>query len=184
MQDFRQAYRTPESLTEPPADGRLREVELAKPWQRLLAGAIDRILPLLFVALSMTIAANPRYVRANLPWLYNSALVLGGLTVLLLLCQAVIMSLGGQSIGQKILRIRLITDTGANPGFVKYVLVRELLFFIILLTACTFINQFGRPVGSIVYYVVQLAYLVMLCRKSRNYQTPQDMLLQTLVVKA
>lgn len=38
MQNFRQAYRPPESAAEPQAAERMKEVELAKPWQRLLAG--------------------------------------------------------------------------------------------------------------------------------------------------
>ena len=37
--------------------------------------------------------------------------------------------------------------------------------------------------GRIVYCTVQLLYLIMLCRKRGNYQTPQDLMLQTLVVK-
>ena len=91
------------------------------------------------------------------------------------------MSRSGQSIGQKILRIRVITDTGANPGFAKYVLAREGFFFVVLLALCGLFSGLG--LGRIVYCAVQLLHLVMLCRKRGNYQTPQDLMLQTLVVK-
>ena len=56
MQNFRQAYRPPESAAEPQAAERMKEVELAKPWQRLLAGSIDRILHIMqFVMLLLRI---------------------------------------------------------------------------------------------------------------------------------
>ena len=181
MQNFRQAYRPPESAAEPQAAERMKEVELAKPWQRLLAGAIDRILPIIFFILTITVGSNPRYTRTNLLWLYDSILIIGCLTMLLFLWQAVVMSRSGQSIGQKILRIRVITDTGANPGFAKYVLAREVVFFAALLALCGLLSGLG--LGRIVYCAVQLLYLVMLCRKRGNYQTPQDLMLQTLVVK-
>ena len=118
MQNFRQAYRPPQSEAAAQAADRMKEVELAEPWQRLLTGAINRILPIIFFILTITVGANPRYARAKLLWLYDSILIIGCLTVLSFLWQAVIMSRSGQSIGQKILRIRVITDTGENPGSV------------------------------------------------------------------
>ena len=126
MQNFRQAYRPPESAAEPQAAERMKEVELAKPWQRLLAGAIDRILPImLLVMFLLRIEYTRAYVQAEMPWLL--LLLPVGLVAGLLLgvAQVFMMSRSGQSIGQKILRIRVITDTGANPGFAKYVLARE-----------------------------------------------------------
>lgn len=181
MQNFRQTYRPPQSEAAPQAADRMKEVELADPWQRLLAGAIDRILPIIFFILTITVGANPRYARAKLLWLYDSILIIGCLTVLSFLWQAVIMSRSGQSIGQKILRIRVITDTGENPGFAKYVLAREVFFFAVLLSLCGLLSGLG--LGHIIYCAVQLLYLIMLCRKRGNYQTPQDLMLQTLVVK-
>ena len=170
MQNFRQAYRPPESAAEPQAAERMKEVELAKPWQRLLAGSIDRILPImLLVMFLLRIEYTRAYVQAEMPWL------------LLGVAQVFMMSRSGQSIGQKILRIRVITDTGANPGFAKYVLAREGFFFVVLLALCGLLSSLG--LGRIVYCAVQLLYLVMLCRKRGNYQTPQDLMLQTLVVK-
>ena len=70
MQNFRQAYRPPESAAEPQAAERMKEVELAKPWQRLLAGAIDRILPIiLLVMFLLRIEYTRAYVQAEMPWL-------------------------------------------------------------------------------------------------------------------
>ncbi|MFC2417959.1 MAG: hypothetical protein ACFNQI_08450 [Eikenella corrodens] len=51
MQNFRQAYRPPESAEEPQAAERMKEVELVEPWRRLLAGAIDRILPVMLLVM-------------------------------------------------------------------------------------------------------------------------------------
>ena len=116
-----------------------------------------------------------------MPWLLL-LLPLGLVAGLLLgVAQVFMMSRSGQSIGQKILRIRVITDTGANPGFAKYVLAREGFFFVVLLALCGLLSSLG--LGRIVYCAVQLLYLVILCRKRSNYQTPQDLMLQTLVVK-
>ena len=182
MQNFRQAYRPPESAAEPQAAERMKEVELAKPWQRLLAGAIDRILLImLLVMFLLRIEYTRSYVQAEMPWLL--LLLPVGLVAGLLLgvAQVFMMSRSGQSIGQKILRIRVITDTGANPGFAKYVLAREGFFFVVLLALCGLLSGLG--LGRIVYCAVQLVYLIMLCRKRGNYQTPQDLMLQTLVVK-
>ena len=48
----------------------MKEVELAKPWQRLLAGAIDRILPImLLVMFLLRIEYTRAYVQAEMPWL-------------------------------------------------------------------------------------------------------------------
>ena len=174
MQNFRQAYRPPESAAEPQAAERMKEVELAKPWQRLLAGAIDRILPImLLVMFLLRIEYTRSYVQAEMPWLL--------LLLPLGVAQVFMMSCSGQSIGQKILRIRVITDTGANPGFAKYVLAREGFFFVVLLALCGLLSGLG--LGRIVYCAVQLLYLVMLCRKRGNYQTPQDLMWHTLGVK-
>ena len=182
MQNFRQAYLPPESAAEPQAAERMKEVELAKPWQRLLAGAIDRILPImLLVMFLLRIEYTRSYVQAEMPWLLL-LLPLGLVAGLLLgVAQVFMMSCSGQSIGQKILRIRVITDTGANPGFAKYVLAREVFFFATLLALCGLLSGLG--LDRIVYCMVQLLYLIMLCRKRGNYQTPQDLMLQTLVVK-
>ena len=182
MQNFRQAYRPPESAAEPQAAERMKEVELAKPWQRLLAGSIDRILPImLLVMFLLRIEYTRAYVQAEMPWLLLLLPVGLGAGLLLGVAQVFMMSRSGQSIGQKILRIRVITDTGANPGFAKYVLAREGFFFVVLLALCGLLSSLG--LGRIVYCAVQLLYLVMLCRKRGNYQTPQDLMLQTVVVK-
>lgn len=181
MQNFRQAYRPPESAAEPQAAERMKEVELAEPWRRLLAGVIDRILPIMLLGMFLLrIEYTRSYVQAEMPWLLL-LLPLGLVAGLLLgVAQVFMMSCSGQSIGQKI-RIRVITDTGANPGFAKYVLAREGFFFVVLLALCGLLSGLG--LGHIVYCAVQLLYLIMLCRKRGNYQTPQDLMLQTLVVK-
>lgn len=136
---------------------------------------------MLLVMFLLRIEYTRAYVQAEMPWLL--LLLPVGLVAGLLLgvAQVFMMGRSGQSIGQKILRIRVITDTGANPGFAKYVLAREVVFFAALLVLCGLLSGLG--LGRIVYCAVQLLYLIMLCRKCGNYQTPQDWMLQTLVVK-
>ena len=103
MQNFRQAYRPPESAAEPQAAERMKEVELAEPWRRLLAGVIDRILPIMLLGMFLLrIEYTRAYVQAEMPWLLL-LLPLGLVAGLLLgVAQVFMMSRSGQSIGQKI----------------------------------------------------------------------------------
>ena len=97
----------------------------------------------------------------------------------LLIYNLVIMSRDGQSIGKKILDIRVITEDGDNPGFVKYCLVREFAYNVIFFL----IGMISKTLGDLLTVIASIACLVMLFMESRNRQTLQDLLAKTFVVK-
>lgn len=101
-------------------------------------------------------------------------------TIAFYIYQIVIMAKDGQSLGKKILGIRVITEDGENPGFVKYVLIREFLFYFLVIIVLGFI---GKTVAATVFWVCVIACVIMLFMENRNRQTLQDLLAKTLVIK-
>lgn len=187
MEDFRNAYQSTavdNTLLEDEM-----EVELATPWQRIGAVLINNIITaLLYVPMIMG-AGNSyaAYVAASegdaIPADGGGSGLWIGVSVVLLLIwgvyQVVLMSKTGQSVGKKLMGIRVITLDGENPGFVGTVLMREVVFGLIL-----GVISIIPVLGSIVYLGVMIALLVMIFLESRERRTLQDMLAKTLVVKA
>lgn len=169
-QDYRAAYSA--SVVE---DADELELELAGPWQRIFARILDGV-P--FVVLGIVAALALPYFKGN-----DTAVTVLMVAVLLavvgfVIYQLVIMTRHGQSIGKKLLGIRVVTAEGDNPGFVRYVLKREFLYNIILSLV-----SFIPFVGPLVNWGATLACVVMLFLVERNRRTLQDMLADTLVVK-
>ncbi|WP_225748175.1 RDD family protein [Eikenella sp. Marseille-P7795] len=174
-EDFRQAY----AATALEHDADEMEVELASPWQRIGARIVD-VLPFVCILVLASIL---------LPLLAASGVGKGGVIALaviaigaffgLLIYNLVIMMRDGQSIGKKLVGIRVITEDGDNPGFVKYVLVREFAYNMIF----TIIGLFSENLGNLLTLVATIVCIVMLFMESRNRQTLQDLLAKTLVIK-
>ena len=115
--------------------------------------------------------------------------------------QAVQMSLTGQSIGKKLMKIRVISTSGQSSGFTKNVLCREILFNIIanyctalvlspldqILIALTKI--INLPPVTFIFILFLFKFLVpficfiMLFIQKTNHRTLQDYLAHTIVVK-
>ncbi len=151
-------------------------VELASPWVRMGARILD-FLPLALIGIVAAIVA---------PFFAGPAEQSGGMVVLLMLLamlvftgyQIWLMTRYGQSLGKRLLGIRVIKEDGSNPGFVRYVLLREFAFNLIL----QFIGLIPL-LGPLVVLVVWVACVVMLFLEDRDHRTLQDMLANTLVVK-
>lgn len=160
------------------------EVDLAEGWQRIVAGIIDWVLWSVFMVpmqLAGVLAILGGVIGGS--WQAEDKLLLLGLvliTIAFCIYQIVIMAKDGQSLGKKILRIRVITEDGENPGFVKYVLVRVLLFYLLVAIAPAFL---GETVAATVFWVCAIACVIMLFIEGRNRQTLQDLLAKTLVIK-
>lgn len=160
------------------------EVDLAEGWQRIVAGIIDWVLWSVFMV-PMQLAGVLAILGGAIggSWQAEDKLLLLGLvliTIAFCIYQIVIMAKDGQSLGKKILRIRVITEDGENPGFVKYVLVRVLLFYLLVAIAPAFL---GETVAATVFWVCVIACVIMLFIEGRNRQTLQDLLAKTLVIK-
>ena len=171
-EDFRQAYAST-ALENDLFDNGKMEVDLASPWQRIGARLLDIVI---FAAIFMVFF----FVIAI--FIKDSMMVIG-LSLLFVFAfgiyQMVIMSRDGQTIGKKALNIRVITENGNNPGFVKYCLVREFGYSFIF----TLIGMVSKTLGDSLGIVATIVCVVMLFLEDRNRQTLQDLLAKTLVIK-
>lgn len=93
------------------------------------------------------------------------------------------MSRYGQSLGKKIMRIRVLKSNGSNPGFLGTVLVREVAWGLIVL-AIVFAAYFVLK-GNILIYslLITLINFIMLFSVKRDRRTLYDMLADTVVVQ-
>lgn len=172
MQDFRDIYDAPAEVDEEFEV----EAELADPGQRILAYLINQLITILLIVPFILIGVMSAKKSSDNIILFAG---IGGLLLLIYgIYQIVIMSKDGQSLGKKIMKIKVVNEEGENPGFVGTVLVREIAFNVILsiLGLVPFVGSF---IGLIVWFVM----LVMLFSVSKDRRTFQDMLAKTYVVK-
>ncbi|MDO1509740.1 MULTISPECIES: RDD family protein [unclassified Neisseria] len=184
------------------------EVEIASAGRRIgayLLNCLFSILAYLPFIGSIFLAVSDGYVaRAggtenlenlaveNINWMW----MLGGLLVLLVyvVIQAWYMSRDGQSLGKKILNIRLLKTDGSNPGFWGAVLLREVAFNIMLtigaliagyLLALLFGSggEIADVIANTISLIVWLVCFVMLFNRSKDRRTLQDYLADTVVVR-
>ena len=112
---------------------------------------------------------------------------IAGLTTVVYLIFGIVqlyyMSRYGQSLGKKIMRIRVLKSNGNNPGFLGTVLVREVAWGLIVL-AIVFAAYFVLK-GNILIYslLITLINFIMLFSVKRDRRTLYDMLADTVVVK-
>lgn len=152
------------------------EFELAGPWQRIAARIIDTLVfAICFVPMGIGAAMAENKSDSAIGMVLLSSLAL----LVLGIYQLVIMSKHGHSIGKKAMKIKVVTEDGDNPGFWRYVGMREFLFNIIL--SIISLIPFIGPVAS---WGAQIACLVMLFLVDRDRRTLQDLLAKTYVVKA
>ena len=94
------------------------------------------------------------------------------------------MSRDGQSLGKKIMRIRVLKTDGRNPGFVGTVLVREIAWSVLVAIIAAIIGLIAGENGeSAINLLAFLANFVLLFSVKRDRRTLYDMLADTVVVK-
>ena len=108
------------------------------------------------------------------------------------LVQTWMMSRYGQSIGKRIMNIRVIKTNGTDAGFVGTVLLREVLFNVVagiissilgVLVALVLNNTgSGEMVSNLVQSALWITCFIMACDPKRDRRTLQDMLADTVVV--
>lgn len=181
------------------------EVELASPWMRIAAGLINSIL--------LTIAMIPMIIGMMVPifqlikegekslenmsneqagelvmQIFGSPWFLGGLLILLAftIAQCVMMSKSGQSMGKKLLNIKIIRENGDEGGFIHNVLVREIAYNIIIsvlgYTASLPLHTNPDMMVNIISYGAMFICVIMMFA-ARERRTLQDMLAGTVVVQ-
>ena len=186
------------------------ELTLATAVQRIVAWLINRVIEvvLMIPAFGLIIVLlfksggklddfeNMQTVYASLFWGI-------GLVMLLYLIYGVVqvyyMSKFGQSIGKKLMKIRVVRENGDVAGFVHNVLLREFAYglicsVIMMVLMGIFFAVFGLEANSgvamvvdallqIVSYLPTIICFIMLFMESRQRQTLQDMLAKTYVVQ-
>ncbi len=190
MQDFRSQYEAPQTKWNNEQEVTM---ELATAGQRIGAYCVNLIITMLcyipivvaginlgmekaeqvasmsdFAILLIILQDYPNYVWMTV-----------GLLMIYCVIQVVMMSKTGQSIGKRIVGIKVVTENGDNPGFVGTVLMREVVFNIIL-----FFIGLIPFLGGVVRFCVWVAVFVMIFLENSNRRTLQDKLAKTLVVKA
>lgn len=178
------------------------EVDLASPWRRLAAVLINSLLMLLaylpiagvlFGAMETLPNQDGQSTEmleqvmaqagGSMAWLG----VLGALLILLAV-QVYLMSKYGQSLGKKVMGIRVLRTNGDNPGFFGTVFMREILPSLVIMGVSLFAAIFGGVAAyDLVSSLLQLAFfvsvVVMVFLPKIDRRTVADLIAGTVVVR-
>lgn len=182
------------------------EVELATGWERIAAALLNNIfillasLPMIGGIIAATISVRDNQMPLG-DWetletsqqmefiglILSHTWFLLGLLVLIVfgIVQCYYMSRDGQSIGKKLLNIKVIKENGDKAGFVGVVLLREIVFNLgcaIIIGVLTALFTFGSTLEQILGYLPTLICAVMLFIAKDN-RTLQDWIAGTVVIK-
>ena len=183
------------------------EIILASPWARILAYLLNTFITSFVCILSVIgfILVYGDDVIQILKQIQNKQIMTYNLSIFITFCiylfiplliltiiQFLWMSKYGQSIGKKIMNIKVIGENGQNPGFIGTVLIREILFnliikIILLILSLLFVRILHMNEEFFKFsfgYITPIACLIMLFITSNNRRTLQDYLAKTLVIKA
>lgn len=166
--DYREAYQATVIDTQTDEE----TLVLAGPGQRIGARLLDS-LPIFVIGIVAALIMPAFRNNAELGMLVFIALVLAYLVY-----QVVLMTKYGQTFGKKMLGIRVVNANGDNPGFVKYVLVREFGYNLI-------VSILGMiPIlGGLISIGALIANIVLLFMVERDRRVLWDLLADTYVVK-
>lgn len=179
------------------------EVTIASAGSRMAAYLINIIFgvialsPFFIVVKSLEVKTGGFKQMAALEgfWQDMGWLMLLGLLVVVLygIVQIYFMSRDGQSLGKKIMGIRVLKTDGRNPGFVGAVLMREVLYNLIVVLVAVAIGKLGQlATGSenvgvkmeqIVSWGAFIVCVVMLFQTKIDRRTLSDYLADTVVVE-
>lgn len=183
------------------------EVEIAGAWERIAAAILNNIfttlaaLPLIGGLGFVVWQSFKEYGLADGGWdslapSTQTEMVIGwfshpifwiGLLVLLIygIIQCVLMSRSGQSIGKKLLNLKVIKQDGREAGFVGVVLLREIVFNIgcgALVGIFAAFLQMSDALANFLTYLPTLICAIMLFAAVER-RTLQDWIAGTIVVK-
>ena len=94
------------------------------------------------------------------------------------------MSRDGQSLGKKIMGIRVLKSDGNNPGFEGTVLIREVVWALAVGVVVTIVSlAISDTGGNLISLLIAFINFIMLFSVKRDRRTLYDMLADTVVVK-
>ena len=188
MTDLNNVYQSTQVDYEPEGAD---EMALASPGKRIAAYLINGLIgsvayiPMIWGAMSMSGSYAAAMDPENPVQMEPSGFAMGmiGLGSVLILAylvfQAVLMSKTGQSLGKRIMKIKVVNEDGDNPGFAGTVAMREIVPNLVL----TVVGMIPF-LGIIAQLGFWIACLVMLFLVDRDRRTLQDMIAKTYVVDA
>ncbi|RRD89287.1 RDD family protein [Conchiformibius steedae] len=165
------------------------EVDLASPWARMGAVVLNKLF-LVLTFVPAIAAASLSGSKGNIFIIIPSLLI----PLVYVIWQLIQYSRHGQTLGKKIVGIRVIREDGSNPGFVGAVLLREVVYSIILtIIALIIILPFGLSTASssstetvtandAILLMDNLVCVIMMFA-ARDRRTLQDMLAKTVVIQ-
>lgn len=165
-----------------PINSPVVDVTIASAWKRIAAVLINNIifvtslLPVVFWNLDKQF----EQFHFALLWL---------LPVIITIAQIILLCKHGQSIGKRLMNIRLLKTDGSNPSFTGAILLREVVFDLIL-TAISSIFIFlvspnlssSNGLSEMISVLAYLVCLIMLFT-AKDRRTLQDWLAGTIVVQ-
>ena len=162
------------------------KVELAAPWRRIAAVALNLLMMLVITAgVGFLVSAIGGLLGRNFG---NPALIGYGTMLAYVVGQAMLMANSGQSLGKRIMGIRVISEDGSDPSLVQdgsepslvqYLLLREAA----ILLPLAILLKFLPLIGGMLSLVVAAACILMMFMEDGNRRTGQDMLAKTLVIR-
>ena len=94
------------------------------------------------------------------------------------------MSRDGQSLGKKIMGIRVLKSDGNNPGFEGTVLIREVVWALAVGVVVTIVSlAISDTGGNLISLLIAFINFIMLFSVKRDRRTLYDMLADTVVVQ-
>ncbi len=175
---FRQAYYS--SALQGDDDNEM-EVDLAEPWRRVVAFVLNVVLLFVFsIGIGFILGMAGSILDRNLTEGWNSMLV--GLIVILVysIGQSMMLLSTGQSLGKRIMGIRVISEDGEPIGLMRGVLLREWVVFLVLQIVLGLLPV----VGALLALILLAASIIMMFMDEEGRRTPQDWLAKTLVIRA
>ena len=179
------------------------EVDLAPPMTRIGAVILNSVLniaayiPLIISVLAgesgylQRVSASKEMTlpEINMTWLMIGIAVL----VVYGAVQIYFMSKDGQSLGKKMLGIRVLKTDGSNPGFFGTVFMREVAYYFLLGLAAGVIAYVAQSItgnpdmfdllSNLIQLAAYVACVVMLFKVKSDRRTLQDYLANTVVVE-
>lgn len=177
------------------------EVEIASAGERIAAYIINNILTIasILVPIIIFLISAPEISADSDFRLTTGVIISCFIPIVYCIIQIFYMSRDGQSIGKKLLRLKVIKNDGSNTGFIGVVLIREVVFNVlcsIVLAIFAFIvgilflsssnnstnNTIAELISSSLQLLPMLICLIMLFT-AKDKRTLQDLLANTVVVK-
>ena len=164
------------------------EVELASAGQRIAAYIINNAIwfVLMFIMGFVWAALVGKPTNADTVKLGMWVIAV---SIIYLVIQVILMSCDGQSIGKKIMGIKVIDANGETAGFVRFFLLREIVFSIVFVVN---VIVFSIPLNIVLdlngqYQTIPALVMTIICGMmlyfAKDRRTLQDRLANTYVIK-